>query len=73
MTGRDLIIYILENNLEDEIIFKDGLFIGFITTAEAAVKFRVGLATIQTWFNLGVLDGIRIGNEIYIPVNARLK
>ena len=28
MTGRDLIIYILTNNLENEFVFKDGKFIG---------------------------------------------
>ena len=41
MTGRDLIIYILENGLEDEPVFKDGKFIGFITTGEAAVQCNV--------------------------------
>lgn len=71
MTGRELIIYILENNLEDRPIFEDGKPIGFMTNAEAALKFNVGQATIQAWVNAGQLDGIRIGDEIYIPANAK--
>lgn len=46
MTGRDLIIYILENSLEDEPVFKDGKFIGFITDAEAAVRLKTGISTL---------------------------
>jgi hypothetical protein len=44
MTGRDLIVYILQNNLENEPVFKDGKFIGFMTEGEAAEKFDVGVA-----------------------------
>lgn len=29
MTGKELILYILENNLEDSEIFKDGKFLDF--------------------------------------------
>ena len=39
MTGRDLIIYILENNLENEPVYKDGRLLGFLTVTEAAVEF----------------------------------
>lgn len=70
MTGRDLIIYILSNNLEDEPIYKNGKILGFMTAMEAAAKFEVGLATIQAWVGLGYLPGIKIGNEVYIPANA---
>ena len=73
MTGRELIIYILANGLEDEPIYEDGKILGFITAAEAAEKFNVGLATIKVWVNEGTLDGIRIGEELYIPANADLK
>lgn len=73
MTGRELIIYILANGLEDEPIYEDGKILGFITAAEAAEKFNVGLATIKVWINEGTLDGIRIGEELYIPANADLK
>ena len=73
MTGRDLIIYILENNLEDKPVLKNGTFLGFMNTTEAAIKFNVGKATIETWFELGMLDGILLGKELFIPANAKLK
>ena len=71
MTGRDLIIYILENNLENEQIFKDGKLIGFMTVAEAAAKFGVGEATIYVWIGMNIIPGIQIEEGIYIPVNAK--
>lgn len=66
MTGRDLIIYILENNLENKPVFENGRVPGFLTVKEASVKFEVGEATVRTWISRGLLDGIRIGSEIYI-------
>ena len=67
MTGRELILYILTNNLENEPVVKDGKPVGFLTITEAAIKFGVGEATIMTWIALKELTGIRIGNVIYIP------
>lgn len=69
MTCKDLIIYILENNLENEPVFKDGKFIGFMTAEEAAKNLDVGIATIYALVTLGMLDGILIGETIYIPVS----
>ena len=70
LTGRELIIYILQNHLEDEPIFDDGIFLGFMSEMEAAVKFNVGTATIRVWYERGMLKGIKLGDVIYIPVNA---
>lgn len=72
MTGRELIIYILTNNLEDEQVFKNGKFIGFITASEAAVKMDVGIATIHTWIHQGRITGIVSGDRVYIPANFTL-
>lgn len=72
MTGRDLIIYILSNGLENEPIYKDGSILGFMTMAEAASKFKVGTATIRLWCTFGRLDNVTIGNQTYIPANAEL-
>lgn len=72
MTGRDFIVYILENHLEDENIFKDGRFLGCLTSEEAAVKFGVSSATIDAWVSLGMLDGLTIKEDTYIPFNAEL-
>lgn len=73
MTGRDLIIYILQNNLEDEPIFENGNLIGFMDSDEAALKFNVGSATIEIWCLTGMLPSIMIGDRFYIPVNAKRK
>lgn len=67
MTGRDLIIYILQNKLEDEPVFKDGKFIGFVTEDEAAEKMGVGTSSIRALVNLERMDGIRINDTILIP------
>lgn len=59
MNGKDLIIYILQNGLENEPIFKDGKPLGFITMAEAAVKFKVGVPTIYALVTQHRLDYVR--------------
>jgi excisionase family DNA binding protein len=69
MTGKELILYILENNLENEPVCKDGKFVGFITAMEAAEQMEVGLATVYTWINQGRLDHIMVGGIVYIPAN----
>lgn len=69
MTGRELVLYILENHLEDKLVFEDGNFIGFVTISEAAARLDVGVATVRVWISQGKLEGERIGDEIYIPAN----
>lgn len=71
MTGRELILYILKNHLEDEPIYKDGKLLGYMTEVEAAEKFGVGLSTIKVWVNQELLQGILIGATIYIPENSK--
>lgn len=73
MTGKELIIYILSNNLEDEQMFKDGKVTGFSTEEEAAVIFGVGVSTIRVWVKYDMLPSIKIGDRIYIPTNSELK
>lgn len=67
MTGRDLIIYILENKLEDELVFQDGKFIGFITVEEAAAKIDVGTATIKAMVDLNIIKGVYVNTALYVP------
>ena len=69
MTGRELIVYILQNNLEDEVMIKDGRFIWFMDETEAAVKFGVGIAQIKAWYMCGMLDGTKIGDHLYFLRN----
>ena len=66
MTGRDLIIYILKNGLEDELVFKDGKFIGFITISDAAAKMGVGVSTVAAWISQGKIDASIICGTIYV-------
>ena len=65
MTGRELIVYILTNHLEDEVIFKNGSFVGYITIEEAAV----GIETIKAWIDMALVPTIKFNGEIYIPAN----
>ena len=71
MTGRDLIVYILANKLEDEPVFENGQFIGFMTAGEAAAKMNVGVATIYVWVHQKHLPGFLIGDVLYIPADAK--
>ena len=70
-TGRDLIIYILANNLEDKPIYKDGKLLGFVTIHEAAAIANVGVNTVFAWLQLGKIDGVVIGGEIFIPADFK--
>lgn len=70
MTGRDLIIYILENKLEDKPVFENGTFIGFMTSTEAAAKMNVGIGSIYTWVALGMLEGHIVDRDLCIPANS---
>lgn len=69
MTGKDLIIYILQNNLENEVLINNGVLCGFLNEEEAAVKLCVGPATIKAWYDYGILRGIKIGDSIFFRKN----
>lgn len=74
MTGRELIMYILENHLEDEPVFQNGTFVGYMSDKKFAEMLGVGLATVHAWALLGkVKDAILIGDTIYIPINCVTK
>lgn len=64
MTGKDLIIYILQNDLEDVSV------IGIVkkvllTENQLAAKFDVGVDTIRVWQTLKLINGISIGGSVY--------
>lgn len=73
MTGRELIQYILSNNLENEPVCVDGTFVGFISIEDVAVELKAGVATVNTLYLLGKLDGFNIGDNVYISVPSVLK
>lgn len=65
MTGKELILYILQNNLENTVVLEDGFFVGFMNEEEAALKFNVGVATIRAWYSCKWLKGTKIGDSLY--------
>lgn len=65
MTGRELIIYIMKNGLEDEVVIKNGVFVGFIGEGEVAIKFGVGVSTVRTWYALNMIEGHNINGHLY--------
>lgn len=65
MTGKELILYILQNNLENTIVLQDGFFVGFMTEEEAALRFGVGTATIRSWYYASMIKGTQIGDSLY--------
>lgn len=71
LTGRDLIIYILKNNLEDRPIYENRRLLGFITIHEAAAIANVGVNTVFAWLQLGQIKGVVIGGEIFIPADFK--
>lgn len=70
MTGREVVIYIMSNCLEDEEVIKDGVFVGLISEDEVAVKFGVGVGTVRAWVALGSLSGTWIHDRLYFLDNV---
>lgn len=73
MTGRELIIYILKNHLEDKEMFENGRVTGFLYPIDFAVKKRVGLNTVLAWVESGMVPSVKICGHTYIPENAEVK
>lgn len=69
MTARELIMYILENHLEDEPVFKNGTFIGFMSEEDFAKELDFGKATVRALYDLKMISGVKIGDKLYIPFN----
>ena len=70
MNGRELIIYILENGLENEDV-TSAEFLRFLPTIEkVAVMFNVGVATVRVWIENGKLDAFEINEQVYITTNS---
>ena len=68
LTGKDIIVYILENNLVDTEFICDKMFSDlFIEAAEVAEYFGVGVATIEAMYQLKKIHGVKIGGELYFP------
>ena len=68
MTGRELIMYILENHLEDEPVFQNGTFVGYVSDVKFAEMLGVGVATVRAWIMMGrINDAIMTGDAMFVP------
>jgi hypothetical protein len=73
MTGKELIVYILQHDLENEEVIKDGHIVGYLTVEEFAKKGFVGIETVKAWVDLGMVESAKIGNETFITVDSALR
>lgn len=60
MTGREIMLFILMNGLEDV------RMPGWVTVEEFAEKHNVGVATVLTWIKMGRVKVIVIQEKVYI-------
>lgn len=68
MTGKELIMYILKNDLVDKDLFSGDIAASqlFITPTEAAVKWHTGVSTVKALMELGKVKGLKIGDQYYV-------
>lgn len=68
MTGRDLILLILNNHLEDTEVFSDGNLqtLGLYTIEQAAVLLHTGIESVKARCSIDAIKHIEIGNQTYI-------
>lgn len=67
MTGKDIIHYILDADLENKEVFDEkGMFVGFMSEKEATDVFNVGVSTIRAWYELGMINAIKVGDTLYL-------
>lgn len=64
MTGKDLIVYILMNNLE-HVKVESILDSAFLSECQVAKKFDVGVETIRAWERLKLIQGISFNGIMY--------
>lgn len=67
MTGKQLVMYILEHDLLDEPVWKNGRLLGFKTESEVAAEMGVGLSTVHILILRGAIPAVEIEGHYYIP------
>ena len=72
MTGKDLVLFILKNDLLDVEIDGTDTNSLFLTIEDAAVKLGVSTTSLQDMIKIGVVDYIEFNNEIYLYKNVSL-
>ena len=72
MTGRDLILYILENGLEDKKIIDGESILGFETLTDAAKRLGCGEASAAALCTMHKIPMLNINGITYIPAFSLL-
>lgn len=73
MTCKELMLYILANDLENELVFDHGRFIGFMTIDEVALQMNIGIAAVCALIEQEMLDHICVGNALFVPANFKVE
>lgn len=76
MTGREIIIYILENGLENvEMIPKEDfeLTLSLIPIEEVASMTELGVESVKAWVSMGYLDTVDKNGKTYVVRNDKFK
>lgn len=72
MTGKDWIIFILNNNLLNEDIEDLKMNDSFLTLEDAAVKLGVGTNSLLDMIKLKLVDHVKFDGQIYVHKNVQL-
>lgn len=71
MTGKDLVIFILNNNLLDVELNSEVKNL-VLTVDEAAVKLGISTTSLLDMIKLGLVDSISFNDTIYVSKNIKL-
>lgn len=67
MNGRELVVLIMQNNLEEIDIFSEDFLGALMPTVESvAARFNVGVATVEVWLEDDCLEGVVFDGVTYI-------
>ena len=73
MKCKDLVIFIINNNLLDEEIESLKLSKSFLTLEQAAVKLGISTSSLKDIAEAGMLDYLKYGDELYFHENVSLR
>lgn len=66
MTGKDMILFILNHDLVNKKIDGIALKETFLTVDQAAIKFGIGTNSMKDMIRLGLIDSVEFDGETYV-------
>lgn len=72
MTGKDLVLFIINHNLLDEEIDGSNMSKSFISLEDAAIKLGVSITSLEDMVKLGIFDHVIFDGKIYLHKNIDL-